>query len=35
MLLKEIHNVPYDGHLGYQNTISFVNKQYYWPGMKK
>jgi hypothetical protein len=35
IILREMHNVPYDGHLGYQKTITFVKSQYYWPGMKK
>jgi hypothetical protein len=35
MILREMHNVPYVGHLGYQKTISAVKSQYYWPGMKK
>jgi hypothetical protein len=35
MILREMHNVPYAGHLGYQKTIAVVKSQYYWPGMKK
>ena len=35
LILGEIHNVPYAGHLGYQKTIAVVKSQYYWPGMKK
>jgi hypothetical protein len=35
IILKEMHNVPYVGHLGYQKTIGVVKSQYYWPGMKK
>jgi hypothetical protein len=35
ILLKEVHNVPYVSHPGYQRTISTVNKEYYWSGMKK
>jgi hypothetical protein len=35
MILSEMHNVPYAGHLGYQKTIAVVKSQYYWPGMKK
>jgi hypothetical protein len=35
MILKEMHNVPYAGHPGYQKTIEVVKSQYYWPGMKK
>jgi hypothetical protein len=33
--LREMHNVPYDGHAGYQKTIVAVKSQYYWLGMKK
>jgi hypothetical protein len=35
LVLKEMHNVPYVGHPGYQKTIAVVRGQYYWPGMKK
>jgi hypothetical protein len=35
MILREMHNVPYVGHLGYQKTIATIKSQYYWPGMKK
>jgi hypothetical protein len=35
LILGEINNVPYDGHLGYQKTIAAVKSQYYWLGMKK
>jgi hypothetical protein len=35
LILKEMHNVPYAGHPGYQKTIATVRGQYYWPGMKK
>jgi hypothetical protein len=35
MILNEIHNVPYAGHLGYQKTIAVVKSHYFWPGMKK
>jgi hypothetical protein len=34
-MLKEMHNVPYAGHLGYQKTIAGVRSQYFWLGMKK
>jgi hypothetical protein len=34
-LLLEMHKVNYVGLQGYQNTITIVKKQYYWPGMKK
>jgi hypothetical protein len=35
LVLKEIHNVPYVGHLGYQKTIVAVRIQFFWPRMKK
>jgi hypothetical protein len=35
LILGEMHNVPYVGHLGYQKTIAAIKSQYYWSGMKK
>jgi hypothetical protein len=35
LVLKEMHNVPYVGHLGYQKTIASVRSQLFWPRMKK
>jgi hypothetical protein len=35
LILREMHNVPYVGHPGYQKTIVAFKSQYYWPGMKK
>jgi hypothetical protein len=35
MILKEMHNVPYVGHPGYQKTVAAVKSHYFWPGMKK
>jgi hypothetical protein len=35
MILKEMHNVPYAGHPGYQKIVVAVKSQYYWPSMKK
>jgi hypothetical protein len=35
MVLREMHNVPYVGHPGYQKIISVVKSQYFWPGMNK
>jgi hypothetical protein len=35
LVLKEMHDVPYVGHLGYQKTITVVRSQFFWPGMKK
>jgi hypothetical protein len=34
-ILKEMHNVPYVGHIGYHKIIEIVRSQYFWPGMKK
>ena len=30
-----MHDVPYVGHYGYQNTIATTKKGYYQPQMKK
>jgi hypothetical protein len=35
LVLKEMHDVPYAGHPGYQKTIIAVRSQLFWPGMKK
>jgi hypothetical protein len=35
LMLREMNNVPYVGHPGYQKTIAAVKSQYYWSGMKK
>jgi hypothetical protein len=35
VILKEMHNVPYGGHPGYQKTILAVKGHYHWLGMKK
>ena len=29
-----MHNVPYAGYYGYQNTMEEFKKDYYWLGMK-
>jgi hypothetical protein len=34
-VLKDMHNVPYAGHPGYQKTIAAIRRQYFWLGMKK
>jgi hypothetical protein len=34
LVLKEMHNVPYAAHPGYQKTIIAVRSQFLWPGMK-
>jgi hypothetical protein len=35
LILREMHNVPYVGHTGYQKTVAAVRSQYYWADMKK
>ena len=35
LVLKEMHNVSYVGHLRYQKTIAEVRSHFSWPGMKK
>jgi hypothetical protein len=35
MILKEMHNVPYAGHPGYQKIVAAVKSHYFWLGMKK
>jgi len=35
LVLKEMHNVLYVGHLGHQKTIAVVRSEYFWLGMKK
>jgi hypothetical protein len=35
LVLKEMHDVPYVGHLGYQKKIIEVRSQFFWLGMKK
>jgi hypothetical protein len=34
-ILKEMHNVTYASHLGYQKTVAAVKSHYFWPGLKK
>ena len=34
-ILKEMHNVTYAGHPGYQKTVAAIKSHYFWPGMKK
>ena len=34
-VLKEMHNVPYVRHPGYQKTIAALRSQYFCPIMKK
>ena len=35
VILKEMHNVTYVGHLGYQKTMAVVKIHYFWPVLKR
>ena len=35
VILKEMHNVTYDGHPGYRKIVAAVKSHYFWPGMKR
>jgi hypothetical protein len=35
LVLKEMHDVPYAGHPGYQKMITTVRSQFFCLGMKK
>ena len=35
LVMKEMHDVPYVEHPGYQKTITTVRSQFFWSGMKK
>ena len=35
VVMDEIHQTPYSGHLGYHKTIATSRKKYFWSGMKK
>ena len=32
--LKQLHDSPLSGHLGFDNTYFKISQHYYWPGMK-
>jgi hypothetical protein len=34
-IVKEMHNVAYAGHPGYQKIVAAVKSHYFWPGLKK
>ena len=34
LILNEIHKTPYSGHPRYQNTITMLQKDYFWLNMK-
>ena len=34
MILREFHEKPYSGHLGYQKTLTIAKIFYYWPNLK-
>ena len=35
VVMDEIYQTPYSGHLGYQKTIFIEKKWYFLPGIKK
>jgi len=35
LILRELHLKSYSSHQGYQNTLTTVNKFYYWLNLKK
>ena len=35
VVVDEIHQDTYSGHLRYQKMIATTRKQYFWPGMNK
>jgi hypothetical protein len=35
VILKEMHNLTYVGHPGYQKTVAAVKSHYFWPGLKR
>jgi hypothetical protein len=34
-ILKEMHNMTFFGHPGYQKTVEAVKSHYFWPNMKR
>ena len=34
LILNEVHKSPYSGHPCYQNMITMLRKDYFWPNMK-
>ena len=34
-VIRDVHDQIASGHPGYQKTISFIARNYYWPGLKK
>ena len=35
LVMTKMHNIPYVGHLGYQNTTMVLRSEYFCLGMKK
>jgi hypothetical protein len=35
IILQEMHNVPYEGHPGYQKIVAAAKSHYFWLGMKR
>ena len=34
LILNEVHKIPYSGHPSYQNMITMLRKDYFYPNMK-
>ena len=34
LILNKVHKSPYSGHPRYQNMITMLRKEYFWPNMK-
>ena len=35
VIFKELHDNPYAGHPRYQKFIKYLEKDFYWPNMKR
>jgi hypothetical protein len=35
VIIRDMHNVTYAGHPGYQKTMAVVKGHYFWLGLKK
>ena len=31
-IMRELHEIPYSGHLGYHKTLQNIQRSFYWPG---
>ena len=34
IVMDEIHQTPYSGHMGYEKIIATTRRKYFWLGMK-